>query len=87
MSATETTEEMEIALQNAKEAHERGVAERVFLSKGKSPERFAHRCAPEFDEEPSVMAIEGRDIGEWDDSHPLNNSNTSDAEYARLFAT
>ena len=35
---------------------------------------------------PSVKKIEERDIGEWDDNHPLNNSDTCDAEYERLFS-
>lgn len=34
---------------------------------------------------PSVTAIEERDIGEWSDDNPLNNRNTCDAEYKRLF--
>jgi len=34
---------------------------------------------------PEVMDIEGRDIGEWDDEHPLNNIHKSEAEYRRLF--
>jgi hypothetical protein len=34
---------------------------------------------------PKVKAIEERDIGEWSDDNPLNNRNTSDAEYKRLF--
>ena len=34
---------------------------------------------------PEVKACEMRDIGEWDDSHPLNHCDTSDAEYRRLF--
>ncbi len=34
---------------------------------------------------PHVMKIDERDIGEWDDSHPLNHSGTADAEYRRLF--
>lgn len=35
---------------------------------------------------PDVKAIEAREIGPWDDGHPLNNRATSDAEYKRLFA-
>lgn len=34
---------------------------------------------------PKVIKIEGRDIGEWGDEHPLNNHATSDEEYERLF--
>lgn len=33
----------------------------------------------------SVMNIVGRDIGEWDDSHPLNHHDKAPAEYERLF--
>uniref|UniRef100_A0A6H1ZV60 Uncharacterized protein n=1 Tax=viral metagenome TaxID=1070528 RepID=A0A6H1ZV60_9ZZZZ len=32
-----------------------------------------------------VKDIEGVDIGEWSDDHPLNNSNTENEEYGRLF--
>lgn len=35
---------------------------------------------------PSVMAVEARDIGEWDDSNPLNRYDLREAEYRRLFA-
>lgn len=34
---------------------------------------------------PHVKSIETRDIGEWDDDHPLNKNATHDAEYQRLF--
>lgn len=34
---------------------------------------------------PDVMAIESRDIGPWEDYHPLNQISTRDAEYSRLF--
>jgi hypothetical protein len=34
---------------------------------------------------PNVKSIEVRDIGEWHDDHPLNDSRTADAEYQRLF--
>jgi hypothetical protein len=43
--------------------------------------RYPNHCIS-----PSVRAIECRDIGLWDDNHPLNNKNKADAEYARLFA-
>lgn len=33
----------------------------------------------------SVVDSESVDIGEWDDDHPLNNSDTSEAEFNRLF--
>lgn len=36
--------------------------------------------------DPTVMSIEGRDIGEWTDDHPLNKHDTAEAEYKRLFA-
>lgn len=42
--------------------------------------RYANRCIA-----PGVMAIEGREIGEWDDSHPLNKHSTQETEYRRLF--
>ena len=42
--------------------------------------RYPNRCIA-----PHVAAIETREIGEWDDAHPLNNSKTRDAEIARLF--
>lgn len=35
---------------------------------------------------PHVMAIAERDIGEWDDSHPLNHYSKMQAEYQRLFS-
>lgn len=44
--------------------------------------RYPNRCIS-----PQVKKIESRDIGEWHDDHPLNNTNTADAEYQRLFAT
>jgi hypothetical protein len=34
---------------------------------------------------PKVMSVEGADIGEWDDSHALNHTTTTPAEFARLF--
>ena len=34
---------------------------------------------------PRVMAMDARDIGEWDDSHPLNNTQKAPAEFARIF--
>lgn len=43
--------------------------------------RYPNHCIS-----PSVRAIECRDIGLWDDNHPLNNKNKADAEYTRLFA-
>jgi len=42
--------------------------------------RYPNHCI-----NPSVKSIEERDIGEWDDNHPLNKMTTSDAEYERLF--
>lgn len=35
---------------------------------------------------PDVHAIETRDIGEWSDDSPLNQRDTSAAEFARLFS-
>ena len=34
---------------------------------------------------PYVQKVEVRDIGQWSDEHPLNQSDTCDEEYARLF--
>jgi hypothetical protein len=34
---------------------------------------------------PHVRRIETRDIGEWSDDHPLNDSRTSESEMRRLF--
>jgi hypothetical protein len=42
--------------------------------------RFGNRCIS-----PDVMAIESREIGEWDDDNPLNGCGRS-AEFERLFA-
>lgn len=33
-----------------------------------------------------VKEITERDIGPWDDDHPLNKAATKEAEYQRLFA-
>lgn len=42
--------------------------------------RYANDCIY-----PKVKSIVEKDIGEWDDNHPLNSRKTCDAEYARLF--
>ncbi len=42
--------------------------------------RFANDCI-----NPQVMNIVERDIGEWDDNHPLNWRSTFEEEYKRLF--
>ena len=34
---------------------------------------------------PIVERVVGRDIGEWDDDHPLNLNATHEAEYQRIF--
>jgi len=34
---------------------------------------------------PNVMKITEKDIGEWDDDHPLNNTETMDKAYVELF--
>ncbi len=56
---------------------------------GLSPDRiksaFETAGYPNCGVSPDVMSIEGREIGEWQDSNPLNYKNTRDAEYARLF--
>lgn len=43
--------------------------------------RYANRCIS-----PDVMDITGVDIGEWDDSNPLNQKYAKEAEYKRLFS-
>lgn len=35
---------------------------------------------------PSVMKVEDRDIGEWNDDHPLNSLALQEMEYEKLFA-
>jgi len=42
--------------------------------------RYPNRCIS-----PTVKDIQEVDIGPWEDSHPLNNCQTCDAEYKRLF--
>ena len=42
--------------------------------------RYPNHCL-----NPGVMKIEAREIGEWDDDHPLNNRATKEAEFRRLF--
>lgn len=34
---------------------------------------------------PAVHSVEGVDIGEWSDEHPLNHADTAPAELRRLF--
>ena len=41
---------------------------------------YPNRCIS-----PSVMSVEVRDIGEWEDSNPLNFESTHHAEMDRLF--
>lgn len=43
--------------------------------------RYPNHCIS-----PQVVVIEERDIGEWNDDHPLNKRSTADAEYNRLFS-
>jgi hypothetical protein len=42
--------------------------------------RYGNRCIS-----PQVMSIQGADIGEWRDDHPLNSRSKSEAEFRRLF--
>ncbi len=35
---------------------------------------------------PTVVEMESRELGEWHDSHPLNQSATSKEEFRRLFS-
>ena len=41
---------------------------------------YPNRCI-----NPQIKSIVEKDIGEWSDDNPLNNRNTCDAEYKRLF--
>ena len=43
--------------------------------------RYPNRCIS-----PHVTNIEGKDIGEWDDSNPLNYTTTQKQELANLFS-
>lgn len=43
--------------------------------------RYPNRCI-----NPQVMSIEARDIGEWDDDHPLNHGGKAPDEFKRLFS-
>lgn len=40
---------------------------------------------PNYCMHPRVMDVEEADIGEWDDNHPLNNYNTMEEEFDKLF--
>jgi hypothetical protein len=42
--------------------------------------RYPNHCIA-----PNVIHVASADIGAWRDDHPLNRSNTRDAEIARLF--
>lgn len=42
--------------------------------------RYPNRCI-----HPTCHSVESRDIGEWDDDHPLNRQDTARAEIDRLF--
>jgi hypothetical protein len=42
--------------------------------------RYPNHCIS-----PSVLQIDTREIGEWTDEHPLNQSETAAAEIDRLF--
>lgn len=42
--------------------------------------RFANDCIY-----PSVMNIVERDVGDWDDDHPLNQTETQKTHYEKLF--
>lgn len=41
---------------------------------------FANHCM-----HPTVMKVTPKDIGRWDDDHPLNCYDTMESEYNRLF--
>ncbi len=42
--------------------------------------RYPNRCVA-----PKVVSVETAEIGQWQDSHPLNFSSSHAAEFARLF--
>jgi len=42
--------------------------------------RYPNRCIS-----PKVLSVQGREIGEWRDDHPLNQRDTYQAEIKRLF--
>lgn len=42
--------------------------------------RYPNRCIS-----PEVLSVEAKEIGEWSDGHPLNNSKTAPAEIKRIF--
>ena len=42
--------------------------------------RYPNRCIS-----PKVLSVEAKEIGEWSDGHPLNNSKTAPAEIKRIF--
>ena len=41
---------------------------------------YPNRCIS-----PEVRSVEAKEIGEWSDDHPLNNSKTAPAEFDRIF--
>lgn len=43
--------------------------------------KYPNRCIS-----PHMVGIDERDIGEWDDSHPLNHRDKAADEFNRLFA-
>lgn len=43
-------------------------------------QRYPNHCIS-----PNVMHIESRELGEWDDEHPLNNTKKMQGEFYRLF--
>ena len=51
-----------------------GVAEELVSA------RYANRCIS-----PNVLRVETREIGEWDESNPLNRASTADEEIKRIF--
>ena len=42
---------------------------------------YPNRCIS-----PKVQSIEGKDIGEWTDGHPLNKRDSVDTTYKKLFS-
>ena len=50
-------------------------------------ETLENQKYPNYCISPEVKVIEVREIGAWSDEHPLNQIDTADAEYRRIFET
>jgi hypothetical protein len=49
-------------------------------------ETIENQKYPNYCISPTVKGIDGREIGEWADAHPLNHRDTADVTYQSLFA-